>query len=105
VSTFPPVHSDLAVVVQRETPAGEVEAALRRGAGDLLEELELFDVYTGDRVGEAQKSLAYALTFRAPDRTLTRAEVAAAIAAALAAAAADAGAVLRGSGEEAGPHA
>jgi phenylalanyl-tRNA synthetase beta chain len=99
------VHTDLAVVVQRDTPAAEVEAALRHGAGDLLERIELFDVYTGDRVEAAQKSLAYALTFRAPDRTLTRGEVADAITAALDAAAAEAGAVLRGGLGEAGSRA
>ncbi|MCW2507910.1 MAG: pheT, partial [Modestobacter sp.] len=102
VSTFPPVHTDLAVLVQRDTPAADVEAALRHGAGDLLERIELFDVYTGDRVEATQKSLAYALTFRAPDRTLTRGEVADAITAALTAAAAEAGAVLRGGVGEAG---
>ena len=52
-------------------PAAEVEAALREGAGELLESVRLFDVYTGDQVGEGKKSLAFALRFRAPDRTLT----------------------------------
>jgi phenylalanyl-tRNA synthetase beta chain len=75
ISTFPPVHTDVAVGVPAHVPAADVEAALRRGAGDLLERMELFDVYTGAQVGEGQKSLAYALTLRAPDRTLTRGEV------------------------------
>ena len=52
-------------------PAAEVEAALREGAGELLESLRLFDVYTGAPVPAGARSLAYALTLRAPDRTLT----------------------------------
>ena len=55
--------------------AGDVEAALRAGAGPLLESVRLFDVYVGEQVGDGKKSLAYALRFRAPDRTLTEAEV------------------------------
>jgi phenylalanyl-tRNA synthetase beta chain len=99
VSTFPPVHTDLALVVQISEPAANVEAALRAGAGELLEEMRLFDLYTGDPLPEGQKSLAYSLTFRAPDRTLTRGEVAQAVASALTRAAHEAGALQRGSDE------
>ena len=67
-----------------------------RGAGELLESVRLFDVYTGEQVGEGNKSLAYALRFRAPDRTLTADEATAARDAAVAAAAATVGATLRG---------
>ncbi|CAB4906764.1 MAG: phenylalanine--tRNA ligase subunit beta [Actinobacteria bacterium] len=95
ISAFPPVHSDLALSVPADVPAADVEAALRSGAGELLEDLRLFDVYTGEQAGEGQKSLAYALTFRATDRTLTRAEVGEAVDAALQAAGA-VGAVRRG---------
>ena len=95
ISAFPPVHTDLALSVPAATPAADVEAALRSRAAELLEDLRLFDVYTGEQAGEGQKSLAYALTFRAPDRTLTRAEVAEAVDGALAAAA-SVGAVRRG---------
>ena len=63
-----------------------------------LESLNLFDVYTGDQVGEGRKSLAYTLRFRAPDRTLTAEEVSAARDAAVAEAARQTGAVLRGGG-------
>ncbi len=77
-------------------PAADVEAALRDGAGELLESVRLFDVYTGEQVGAGSKSLAYALRFRAPDRTLTDDEVSAARDAAVAAAAATVGATLRG---------
>ena len=59
----------------RPTPS---QRALRDGAGEHLESLALFDVYRGDQVGEGRKSLAYRLTFRAPDRTLTTDEVSAA---------------------------
>ena len=60
---------------RRHGAAAEVEAALRDGAGELLESLRLFDVYRGEQVGEGRKSLAYTLRFRAPDRTLTVEEV------------------------------
>jgi phenylalanyl-tRNA synthetase beta chain len=81
-------------------PAAHVEQALTAGAaaaGDVqLESLNLFDVYTGDQVGEGRKSLAYTLRFRAPDRTLTAEEVNAARDAAVAEAARLTGAALRG---------
>ena len=74
----------------RTSPAADVEAALREGAGELLESIRLFDVYTGEQVGEGKKSLAYALRFRAADRTLTVEEATAARDAAVALAAASA---------------
>ena len=95
VSPFPAVHQDVAVVVDRDVPAADVEAALRAGAGDLLEDLRLFDVYTGDRIAEGKKSLAYALRFRGFDRTLTEDDATAARTAAVAAAGEAVGAVLR----------
>jgi phenylalanyl-tRNA synthetase beta chain len=95
VSAFPPVLLDLALVVADEFPAAEVEAALREGAGELLESLRLFDVYTGAPVPAGSRSLAYALTLRAPDRTLTGDEATAVRDAAIAAAAARTGATLR----------
>jgi phenylalanyl-tRNA synthetase beta chain len=96
VSTFPVATQDVALVVAADVPAAEVETALRAGAGELLESIRLFDVYTGEQVGEGRKSLAYALRFRAPDRTLTTEEITAARDAAVAAAAGRAGATLRG---------
>jgi phenylalanyl-tRNA synthetase beta chain len=96
VSTFPPVLLDLALVVAADVPAADVEAALRAGAGELLEDLRLFDVYTGAPVPAGRKSLAYALTLRAPDRTLTSEEATAVRDAAAASAAARVGAELRG---------
>jgi phenylalanyl-tRNA synthetase beta chain len=96
VSHFPPAMVDVALVVDTATPAADVEAALRDGAGPLLEELRLFDVYTGPQVGEGKRSLAYALRLRAPDRTLTDVEVIGARDGAVAEAGRRTGAVLRG---------
>jgi phenylalanyl-tRNA synthetase beta chain len=94
-SSQPLAKEDVALVVDAGVPAAEVEAAIRVGAGELLESVSLFDVYTGAQVGEGRKSLAYHLHFRAPDRTLTEAEAGAARDAAVAAAAAAVGAVQR----------
>ncbi|MBL1096454.1 phenylalanine--tRNA ligase subunit beta [Streptomyces coffeae] len=96
VSTFPVATQDVALVVDTAVAAADVVAALREGAGELLESLRLFDVFTGEQLGEGKKSLAYALRFRAPDRTLTADEIAAARDAAVALAAERTGAVLRG---------
>ncbi|MFE2674574.1 phenylalanine--tRNA ligase subunit beta [Streptomyces hygroscopicus] len=96
VSTFPVATQDVALVVGASVPAAEVETALREGAGELLESLRLFDVFTGEQLGEGKKSLAYALRFRAPDRTLTAEEIAASRDAAVAVAADRTGATLRG---------
>ena len=71
VSGFPPVHMDAALVVAEDVPEADVRTALVAGAGELLEHLRLFDVYTGSQLAPGQRSLAYAFTFRAPDRTLT----------------------------------
>jgi phenylalanyl-tRNA synthetase beta chain len=91
----PLAKEDVALVVDDTVPAAAVEAALRRGAGHLLESVRLFDVYTGPQIGDGKKSLAFALRFRAPDRTLTEAETGAARDAAVAAAAEAVGAVQR----------
>ena len=95
VSPYPVVKEDVALIVEQDVPAGSVAAALMRGGGELLESVRLFDIYTGPQIGDGRKSLAYALRFRAPDRTLTEAEAAAARDAAVAAAADDYGAVQR----------
>ncbi|MFD3533214.1 phenylalanine--tRNA ligase subunit beta [Streptomyces sp. NPDC058664] len=96
ISSFPVATQDVALVVAQDVPAAEVQAALTEGAGELLESIRLFDVYTGDQLGEGTKSLAYALKFRAPDRTLTVDEATAARDAAVALASERTGAVLRG---------
>ncbi|MFJ7988133.1 phenylalanine--tRNA ligase subunit beta [Streptomyces sp. NPDC096351] len=96
ISSFPVATQDVALVVASGVPASAVEAALTEGAGELLESIRLFDVYTGDQLGEGTKSLAYALKFRAADRTLTVEEASAARDAAVALASERTGAVLRG---------
>jgi len=96
LSVYPPVLLDVAVVLPDGASAAAVSAALRDGGGELLEEVELFDVYTGPQLGEGQRSLAFALKFRAADRTLTVAEATAARDAAVAEAHRRTGAVLRG---------
>ena len=101
ISPYPVATQDVALVVAASVPAAEVEAALSAGAsgagdGSWLEGVTLFDVYTGEQAGEGNKSLAYTLRFRAPDRTLTDEEVTAARDAAVAEAGRRVGAVLRG---------
>jgi phenylalanyl-tRNA synthetase beta chain len=86
----------VALVVADDVPAAAVQAALEDGAGELLESVRLFDVYSGAQVGEGRKSLAYKLTLRAPDRTLTVEEAVAARDSAVALAAEQVGASLRG---------
>ncbi|MFF8231645.1 phenylalanine--tRNA ligase subunit beta [Streptomyces caelestis] len=96
ISTFPVATQDVALVVDAVVPAAEVEEALRDGAGELLESIRLFDVYENvEQLGEGRKSLAYALRFRAADRTLTVDEASAARDAAVALAGERVGAELR----------
>jgi phenylalanyl-tRNA synthetase beta chain len=95
LSSHPVAKEDVALVVAEDVPVAAVKQALTDGAGELLESLALFDIYTGGQVPDGHKSLAFALRFRAPDRTLTDADTAAARAAAVAAAAAATGARLR----------
>jgi phenylalanyl-tRNA synthetase beta chain len=95
VSPFPPVLLDVALVVDDTQPAASVAAALREGAGELLEDLRLFDVYTGEQVGAGKRSLAFSMRLRAVDRTLTTEEATAARDAAIALAAERCGAVVR----------
>jgi phenylalanyl-tRNA synthetase beta chain len=96
LSSYPPALLDVALVVPAEVPAASVADALRAGAGSLLESLRLFDVYSDpERLGPDVRSLAYALRFRAPDRTLTVEEASAARDAAVAEASRRTGAVLR----------
>ncbi|MFZ3556259.1 phenylalanine--tRNA ligase subunit beta [Streptomyces sp. BH055] len=97
ISTFPVATQDVALVVDKTVPAATVEQALREGAGELLEFIRLFDVYeNAEQLGDGKKSLAYALGFRAGDRTLKADEASAARDAAVALAAERTGAVLRG---------
>ncbi|HET7386664.1 MAG TPA: phenylalanine--tRNA ligase subunit beta [Nocardioidaceae bacterium] len=94
-SSYPVAKEDVALLVDASLPAAAVGTTLREGAGELCESVRLFDLYTGDQVPEGKKSLAFALRFRAPDRTLTEAETGAARDAAVALAVERHGAVQR----------
>lgn len=72
------MFQDLSLVVHADVPAQAVADAVADGAGELLEDIQLFDVFTGPQVGEDRKSLTFALRFRAPDRTLTEDDASAA---------------------------
>jgi phenylalanyl-tRNA synthetase beta chain len=93
VGTMPAALQDVALIVDAKVTAAEVQSALRAGAGELLESITLFDRY--DKLGDGKISLAFSLVFRAPDRTLTGAEVSEMREAAVAAAVKATGAVLR----------
>jgi phenylalanyl-tRNA synthetase beta chain len=73
--TFPPVLEDLALVVDETVPADKVEAFIRQTGGKLLAGVRLFDVFRSEALGAGKKSLAYSLTYQAPDHTLKDDEV------------------------------
>jgi phenylalanyl-tRNA synthetase beta chain len=73
--TFPILRQDLAVTLPVDVSAGEVLDLVRQAAGEMLEGVEIFDVYTGAQVGEGRRSLALALNFRSLERTLTDEDV------------------------------
>jgi phenylalanyl-tRNA synthetase beta chain len=72
---FPAVVRDMALVVDDTVSHAEIVAAIDKGRNKVLEKIELFDIYMGDSIPTGKKSMAYSLTFRAADRTLTDAEV------------------------------
>ena len=69
ISTFPPVKQDLAFTVPDTVNAAQLESVIRKAAGDQLESIQLFDVFTGDQLGEGKKSLAFSVVFRSADKT------------------------------------
>jgi len=75
-SRFPSSDLDLAFALGDDVPAERLERAIRDGAGALLVDLELFDVYRGEQLGDRQRGLAYRLRLQAPDRNLTDADIA-----------------------------
>ena len=95
-SRFPASTIDLAFVLEESVPAGAAQRTLREAAGPLCEEARIFDVFRSPSLGEGRKSLAFALRFRAPDRTLTDEEVGALRQACIEAMAKAHGATLRG---------
>jgi phenylalanyl-tRNA synthetase beta chain len=76
VISFPALRQDLAVVLPLETPAVRVLEVVREAGGRLLDDVRVFDVYSGPQVGEGRRSLALSLSFRSSDRTLTDEDVA-----------------------------
>ena len=74
-SRYPASNIDLAFVVDESVPAGAARRTLAQAAGDLLEDIRLFDVFRSDALGPNKKSIAFGLRFRARDRTLTDEEV------------------------------
>lgn len=76
VATYPAAKEDVALVIDSDVSAYEVEQVVREAAGDILEDLRIFDVYTGDQIPDGKKSLAFALRLRAQDHTLTAEETA-----------------------------
>lgn len=76
IPSFPAVVEDLAIVLDESIPAVDAERLIRQVGGKLLADLQLFDLFRGGQIGGGKKSLAYRLTYQAPDRTLTDSEVA-----------------------------
>ena len=72
---FPAAERDIAVLVDKTALVGDLEATIAKASGQLLENIRLFDVYEGDRIPEGKKSVAFAISFRAADRSLTSEEV------------------------------
>ena len=71
ISEFPPILEDIAVVVDESVPAEKLEQVIRQSGGKLLAGVRLFDIFRSEQIGAGKKSLAYGLTYQAPDRTLT----------------------------------
>ncbi len=72
---FPSVTRDIAMLVDKTTPVGEIEKVIKKASGALLENINLFDVYEGAQIPEGKKSVAYAVSYRASDRSLTNEEI------------------------------
>ncbi len=74
VPVYPPVKEDLAFVLDRAIPVSRVQEVIRAAGGPMLAGVTLFDEYAGEQVGAGKRSLAFSLTYQAPDRTLTDAD-------------------------------
>ncbi len=75
ISKFPNIKKDVAFVVDKNTESKEIEMVIKKSGGSLLTNIEVFDVYTGENVGENEKSIAYSLTFNDAKKTLTEEEI------------------------------
>jgi phenylalanyl-tRNA synthetase beta chain len=71
VPVYPPVLEDIAVIVDETVTGAQIEAVIRQAGGKLLAGVRLFDIFRGEQIGSGKKSMAYSLTYQAPDRTLT----------------------------------
>lgn len=74
-SKYPEIMKDMAFIVKKDVMSSDIEAVIKRAGGRLLKNIHVFDVYTGENVGEDEKSIAYSLTFSDENRTLTEEEV------------------------------
>ena len=75
LNTFPPVIEDLAMIVPEATLSADIEAVIKTNGGFLLQQIDLFDIFRGEQIGQGMKSMAYRLTYQAPNRTLTDKDV------------------------------
>ena len=75
IPKFPSISKDIAFILDKEVTAGEVMATIKKAGGKLLQNITVFDVYTGENVEANKKSIAFALNFIDPNRTLTEEEV------------------------------
>ncbi len=75
IPKFPALERDIAVVVDEETEVNEIKKAAAEAGGELLDSIELFDIYRGAQVGDGKKSLAFSLSYRSYERTLSDEEV------------------------------
>lgn len=75
ISKFPNIKKDVAFIVNKDITSKEIEMVIKKASGSVLTNIEVFDVYTGENVGESEKSIAYSLTFNDTKRTLTEEEV------------------------------
>jgi phenylalanyl-tRNA synthetase beta chain len=76
VPVFPAVLEDLAIIVDENVPAAHIEEVMRKAGGSLLVDVELFDIFRGEQIGEGKKSLAYRLTYQSAERTLNESDAA-----------------------------
>jgi len=77
IAKFPSVVRDISLVMDKSLTAGEIEKIIRSESGAILESLELFDIYEGERIGTDKKSMAYSITFRNKEKTLEESEISA----------------------------
>ena len=77
IAKFPSVVRDISLVMDKSLTAGEIEKIIRSESGAILESLELFDIYEGEKIGADKKSMAYSITFRNKEKTLEESEISA----------------------------